>query len=488
MKKAIIIGAGIAGIACALRLKKKGFHVDIFESNDYAGGKLNAFHSNGFRFDMGPSLFTMPHLVDELFELHDKNPKDYFDYHKKDVVCNYFWEDGKRFSVPALEEEFIKAASETFNTSQENLTDYLQRNKEKYDLTADIFLNKSLHKWSTYLSFSTLKSLIQAYKLHLNESLDDINKLYFDDPCLRQLFNRYATYNGSSPFKTPGIMSMIPHLEMHYGTYYPKKGMHEISQSLYRLAEDVGVVFHLNEGVKEIVTKNKKAIAIRTENNTYAADTIVSNMDVFGTYQHLLNTKKKPQKILEQERSSSAIIFYWGIDKQFPKLDLHNILFSSDYQKEFEAIFDSKRLADDLTVYINITSKEDKNDAPKGCENWFVMVNAPGNFGQDWPELIDKARNSVIDKVNKVLGVSIEDHIVSEDILDPIAIETKTGSHRGSLYGTSSNSKFSAFLRHANFSSEFDNLFFCGGSVHPGGGIPLCLLSAKITSDLITID
>jgi phytoene dehydrogenase-like protein len=207
-------------------------------------------------------------------------------------------------------------------------------------------------------------------------------------------------------------------------------------------------------------------------------------MDVFSTYKHLLKEEKQPQKILQQERSSSAIIFYWGIKSKFPELDLHNILFSNDYNEEFKKIFDDKSLADDLTVYINITSKEDPNDAPEGCENWFVMVNAPGNFDQDWPKLIAKARMSIIKKINKVLNTKIENLIVSEDILDPIAIEAKTGSHRGSLYGTSSNSKFSAFLRHANFSSSYKNLLFCGGSVHPGGGIPLCLLSAKITAEL----
>jgi len=484
MKKAIVIGSGIAGIATALRLNKKGYEVSVFEASSYAGGKIHAFNTNGYRYDMGPSLFTMPHLVDELFSLHNKNPKDYFDYSKKEVVCNYFWDDGKRFSAPANQKEFINKASEKFSTPKKILANYLSRNREKYDLTENVFLKKSLHKWSTYLSLNTLKSLIQAYKLHINKSLDEVNGQYFKDPHLRQLFNRYATYNGSSPYKTPGIMSMIPHLEMHYGTFYPKGGMHQISQSLYKLALEVGIKFHFEEPVTSINIKNKIADGVTTQKSTYTAELVVSNMDVFSTYKHLLKEEKQPQKILQQERSSSAIIFYWGIKSKFPELDLHNILFSNDYNEEFKKIFDDKSLADDLTVYINITSKEDPNDAPEGCENWFVMVNAPGNFDQDWPKLIAQARMSIINKINKVLNTKIENLIVSEDILDPIAIEAKTGSHRGSLYGTSSNSKFSAFLRHANFSSSYKNLLFCGGSVHPGGGIPLCLLSAKITAEL----
>jgi len=485
MKKAIIIGAGIAGIASALRLKHKGYEVTVFEANAYAGGKLHAIHQEGFRFDLGPSLFTMPHLVDELFQLHGINPREHFNYFKKEVVCNYFWSDGATFSVSADKEAFIRSASKKFNTPQNSLQQYLNRNKEKYDLTADIFLNKSLHRWSTYLSFRTIKSLMHAGKLHIIKTLNEVNEDYFSNPKLVQLFNRYATYNGSSPYATPGIMSMIPHLEMHFGTFYPKGGMHEISQSLFRLAEKVGVQFQFEEEVTSINYQQNKASGITTSKDTYSADVVVSNMDVFSTYKHLLKSAKQPTKILNQERSSSALIFYWGINKTFPSLDLHNILFSDHYEDEFTAIFINKRIHNDPTIYINITSKEDTTDAPANCENWFVMINAPGNFGQEWPELVKKARANIISKINRALNTNIENLILTEYILDPINIELQTKSHQGSLYGTSSNSKFAAFLRHPNFSSQFKNLYFCGGSVHPGGGIPLCLLSAKIVSEQI---
>jgi phytoene desaturase len=477
MKKAVVIGSGIAGIASALRLKHKGYEVTVFESNNYAGGKLHAINQEGFRFDLGPSLFTMPHLVDELFQLYGIDPRNHFNYSKKGVVCNYFWNDGTTFSVSADKEEFVKQASAKFDTPERTLHQYLIRNQEKYDLTADIFLNKSLHKWSTYLSFDTIKSLVQAGKLHINKTLNEVNEHNFSNPKLVQLFNRYATYNGSSPYTTPGIM--------HYGTFHPKGGMHEISQSLFRLAEQVGVTFKFNEAVTGIDYSQEIVTGITTSKNTYAADVVVSNMDVFSTYKHLLKSARQPTRILKQERSSSALIFYWGINKTFPALDLHNILFSDQYKEEFTEIFKNKNLHSDPTVYINITSKEEATDAPAGCENWFVMINAPGNFGQDWPRLIKKARANIINKINNVLNTDIEKLILTEHILDPINIEAQTKSHQGSLYGTSSNSRFAAFLRHPNFSSQFKNLYFCGGSVHPGGGIPLCLLSAKIATEQI---
>lgn len=485
-KKATIIGSGIAGIASALRLKKKGFEVTVFETNSYVGGKLHVVEKDGFRWDAGPSLFTMPHLVDEIFELFHINPKDYFDYIKKDVVCNYFWEDGMRFSVHADTDKFIKEAAIKFDTPEVKLKSYLKSGKEKYDLTAGIFLEKSLHKSATYLSFNTLKSLIQSYKLDISKTLDGTNKKYFSDPHLVQLFNRYATYNGSSPYRTPGIMSMIPHLEMHFGSFLPKGGMHAITLSLYQFALDQNIKFRFNEAVSQILHQDGKAIGVKTENGDFLSDIIVSNMDIFSTYNILLKELKHPYKILKQERSSSALIFYWGINRKFSELDLHNIFFSENYPEEFRHLFEEKTFYEDPTVYINITSKDLPEDAPTGCENWFVMINAPGNFGQDWELLKKEARTRIIKKLNRLLKTDVEKHLVSEEILDPLLIESKTSSHRGSLYGASSNSKFSAFLRHPNFSGQLKNLYFCGGSVHPGGGIPLCLNSAKIVSELIS--
>ena len=189
---------------------------------------------------------------------------------------------------------------------------------------------------------------------------------------------------------------------------------------------------------------------------------------------------------MQQERSSSAVIFYWGIRGQFPELDLHNILFSADYRQEFEHLFEKKTLFNDPTVYLNITSKELPTDAPPGCENWFVMINAPGDYGQDWDALVAQARENILAKVSRHLGTDLAPLIESEDVLTPPLIEQRTSSYRGALYGAASNSKFAAFLRHPNFSNKIKHLYCCGGSVHPGGGIPLCLLSAKITAGLIS--
>lgn len=486
MNKVIVIGAGIAGLATSVRLALKGYQVTVFERNAYPGGKLSAFEAEGFRFDAGPSLFTMPHFVTQLFEMANENPEQYFRYKKKDIACQYFWDDGMQFTAYANRDRFLEAIETTFGVSKEKVSNYLDRAKTKYDLTTPLFLEKSLHKLSTFLNKETIAALLRLPVFQINTSLHRANAAYFKNPRLVQLFDRFATYNGSDPYQTSGMMTLIQHLEQHYGTFIPEGGMEQITTAIYELALRQGVTFHFNSTVSEIRVEGKRTTGIVADGKQVPADLVVSNMDVFPTYHKLLQGQKAPEKQLNQERSSSAVIFYWGIRNTFPNLDLHNIFFSNNYQNEFEAIFKEQTISDDPTVYVNITSKDVPKDAPEGCENWFVMINTPADFGQDWEVLVAQLRRRVIKRLSLVLGAALESRIVTETVLTPPLIQEKTQSHRGALYGASSNNTMAAFLRHPNFSQRIKNLYFCGGSVHPGGGIPLCMLSAKIVDELIT--
>ena len=485
MTKAIVIGAGIGGLATAIRLAKKGYAVEVFEANDYVGGKLSTFTLGDYRFDAGPSLFTMPQYVDDLFTLCGENPTDFFQYNRKEVACHYFWEDGKRLTAYGDTERFVKEVEAELAVPAATLKRYLTRAKKKFDRTRTLFLESSLHKWQTYLRKETLIGIANYFSFEIDTSLNDVNTRQLKEPHLVQFYNRFATYNGSNPYKTPGMMTLVQHLEQHYGTYIPKKGMGEISASLYALAKRMGVGFHLSSPVTEILVENKKAVGVCVKEAKHLADLVVSNMDVVPTYRKLLPNQKQPEKVLSQERSSSAVIFYWGVGKSFSQLDLHNIFFSDDYAAEFAAIFKTKTLYHDPTIYVNITSKDVPADAPEGKENWFVMINAPHDTGQDWKAIAEQLREWVIAKLNRNLETDIAPLIEKEWVMTPDIIAQRTQSYLGALYGASSNDKMAAFLRHPNFSREISNVYFCGGSVHPGGGIPLCLLSAKIVSDLI---
>jgi phytoene desaturase len=484
-KKALIIGAGIAGIATAIRLAVKGYDVEVFEANSCPGGKLSEFEKDGFRFDAGPSLFTMPQYVDELFKLAGKTPSDYFQYQKLDVLCKYFYEDGTKLTAYANTEKFAAEVLKGIGEPSSAIENYTANSSRIYNITNHVFLEKSLHRLKTFLSWFTIKSIFRIKQIDSMRTMHIANQSFFNDERMVQFYDRYATYNGSNPYSAPATLNVIPHIEQHFGAYFPKGGMYSITTSLVSLAESLGVKFNYNSRVDEIVLERQTATGIRVKDGLIEADIVISNMDVWFTYHQLLRTHPAlfPKKILSQERSSSALIFYWGINKQFPQFDLHNIFFSADYKAEFDHIWQQKDIYHDPTVYLNISSKYKTDDAPEHCENWFVMINVPSNTGQNWNKLIADARKNIIAKLNKRLGEDVSQLIVNESILDPRDIENRTSSYQGSIYGTSSNSQFAAFLRHANKSSKINNLFFCGGSVHPGGGIPLCLLSAKIVSD-----
>lgn len=493
-----IIGAGIAGLAAAVRLAAAGHQVDVFEANAGPGGKLSQFSLGAYRFDFGPSLFTMPQYVDELFQLAGEEPTDHFSYHRLPDVCHYWWPDGTRFTAPGDTDELAQAAATTFGVPVSRVADFMADAARKYELTGRTFLEKSLHKAGTWLDWQVAGAMLQIPGLDLFSSMNAVHERDLGHPKLVQLFNRFATYNGSNPYKAPGLLSMIPHFEHHFGAYLPKGGMYDISQSVYELGKRLGVRYHFNQPVTEIVRQGGQVAGVRVGDRVHTSDTVVCNMDVWLAYDKLLPGAKKPKRTLSQQKSTSAIIFYWGIEREFPELGVHNIFFSDDYRQEFTKL-EAGELGDDVTVYVNISSKIVTEDAPAGCENWFVMVNAPADNGQDWDAIIPRLRERVITLLQTQLLAPaaapttanghtpppFESLIVAERIITPPDIERLTGSHQGALYGTSSNNTMAAFLRHPNFSQQIDGLYFLGGSVHPGGGVPLCLLSAKITTELI---
>ena len=488
-KKAIIIGSGVAGLATAIRLACDGFNVTIFEKNTYPGGKLSALEQDGFSFDAGPSLFTCPQLIEDIFKYANEPIESYFSYQKLNNTCNYFFSDQTFIKASANTKEFAKTLALHNKEEEKQVIKYLSRAEHLYQNTGSFFLNHSLHRISSYLNKSLLKAF-KGFKLqYLIQNLNQYNVKFFKHQNTVQLFNRFATYNGSSPFLAPAMLSLISHLEFNDGVYYPKGGMISITNALYQLAIKKGVKFEFNQTVEEIVIEKRNVVGIIVHESFIAADFVVSNGDVYFTYKNLLKNTNAANKILKQERSSSALIFYWGIKKVFPELDLHNILFSENYKAEFESIFKTKSIYPDPSIYINITSKmEPGEQAPLGNENWFVMINVPASAEIDWNKARKEYKQFIIQKINKTLKTNIENYILTEEVLDPKLIESKTSSYLGSIYGTSSNSIFAAFLRHPNFSTQYKGLYFVGGSVHPGGGIPLCLQSAKITAEIIQKD
>lgn len=479
--KIAVIGSGVAGLAAAIKLKNRGHNVTIFEKNSVAGGKISQIRDKGFRFDTGPSLFTLPELVDEIFIESGVDPRDYFKYEQLDSSCKYFFANGKRFSFASDRETLRKEISKCSKEPFENIEKRLDESKELYEATSKLFIFSPFYKAKYLLNPSNRRILPKIGLMRLGKSMHQANCIDFVDKNIIQLFDRYATYTGSNPFTSPATLNMIAHLEHNTGAYFPTKGIFSIAESLSKLAAQKGVIFAFNTLVDKIITSKGRVVGIEYNNTQENFDAVISDCDIRYFNNNILKLPSA-SKISTLEPSSSALIFYWGVNRSYDMLEMHNILFSGDYEAEFKLMFDRKIVSFDPTVYIFISSKRVKEDAPEGCENWFVMINAPVNRGQDWQTLVHQARAVVIKKINETLGVDIERHIVTERVATPPTIEKDTLSLEGALYGAASNSMRSAFFKHPNYSSKIKNLYFVGGSVHPGGGIPLCIAGASIVA------
>jgi len=482
-----VVGAGIGGLAVAIRLALKGHRVTVYEAGNDVGGKLSELKAQGFRFDKGPSLFTMPGLVDDLFRKAKKNPRSYYQYLRLDPITKYFYQDGTIFSAPSDPREFAKQAADFFEENESDIARMLDRAGKQFYETKEPFLEKPIKNIFSILTLENLPLFLKIKRFKIFQTLHQRNKSEFKNPKFIQLLDRLATYSGSSPYEASGILQQTAHLEYNLGAFLPEGGMYSIAKALKQLALDLGVEFNFNSKISKINVHQGRVRSLKVGHLEQPYQTIVCNVDNHTAYETILHNASShiTDDRLDEPKSSAPLVFYWGMKGSFPQLDVHNILFSADYQKEFKEIFDLKETPSDPTIYINITSKVIPTDAPEGHENWFVMINVPPREKKDnWFEKREKLRKLIVSKIQERLGINVLEHLVFEDYIDPYTLEKSNGAFRGSIYGNRSIGAWSMFKRQTN-RSPINGLYFVGGTVHPGGGIPLVLSSAKVTSNLI---
>ena len=459
----------------------------ILERNATVGGKVNFVEADGYKFDTGASLLTMRHVLEDLFNFAERDIKDYLTIVPLEPICRYFWSDGAKFDASTdLQKTELEIAKLELRDVK-NFRNYLADAKKKYEIAEKTFLAHSLNDLPKLLRPKYLKDLLAISSL---KTLDKHNQTYFQSPKLQQLFNRFATYNGSSPYQTPATFALVPYVEFGLGAWYVKGGMYAIPQALGKLAKELGVKIYTESDVEKIEIENGKAVGVKVGGEVFGCDFVVANSDAVETYRNLIDEKERKsfsnKKIEKTEPSCSGFVLLLGTNKQFPQLAHHNIFFSDDYKTEFDAIFKKKRPAQNPTIYVCATSRTDETQSPDGHENLFVLINAPyTSEATDWETEKKSYRDLIVKKLEDFGLENLESSIDFEQIITPEDFEKKYRANKGSIYGVSSNGIFSAFLRPPNKAKDIENLYFVGGATHPGGGIPLVLLSGKMASDLI---
>ncbi|HNW60187.1 MAG TPA: phytoene desaturase family protein, partial [bacterium] len=462
-----------------------GYSVDLFEQTGQLGGKMNQVHLEGFRFDTGPSLLTMPFVLEELFADAGFRRREFLEFVPVEPMCRYFFADGSRLdasSDAAAMEQAITLLSERDKGHFERFLAYSRR---IYDLTAEVFLFTPIHEWKKLLNRRHLAALGALPSIDALRTVHRGVQRFFHDDRIVQLFDRYATYNGSNPYRAPATLNIIPYVEYGFGAFYIRGGMYRLVVALQQLATILGVRIHTGQPVEEIVTQQGRVAGVRVGGRLLRTDRVLCNADVVTAFNRLLpGFAGERRKLNRLEPSLSGMIFLWGVNKRHPELAHHTIFFSADYRREFSQIFGELRAPEDPTVYVAITSRADAADAPAGGENWFVLVNMPYLRPDAAEPDVAGVRRSVLARLQRA-GLDPSAAIVCEEVITPRDLLDRYGSNGGSIYGISSNSRAMAFRRPANRSRAVPGLFFAGGSSHPGGGIPLVLLSGRMAAGLI---
>jgi phytoene desaturase len=489
-KHVVIVGAGVGGLSAAIRLSAAGWEVTVTEQHERVGGKMGEIAQDGFRWDTGPSVITMRHVLEDLFASAGRRLDDYLTLLPIEPLTRYFYPDGTVLDVTASLPEMTRRIADLEARDVEGYLAYLAYAARIHRITGSVFI---------YDQPPTLKSFAKVrvtdwLKADPFRTMDAAIRAHVRSSHLRQLLGRFATYVGGSPYEAPATLNVVAHVELTGGVWYPQGGIYAIAEALAKLAAELGVEICTGRGVKTIEVQNGRAAGVTLSDGTgISADAVVANVDVTTVYERLLPqtsiTRKRLTRLKAFEPSCSGFILLLGVEGSHDRLAHHNIFFSGDYRREFEMIFKQRIPADEPTIYVAITSKSDPHHALPDHENWFVLVNAPAlSKHYDWSIHAGRYRELILERLAVKFGVDIRGRIISERMFTPADLEKLTGAYRGALYGASANSKWTVFRRPHNRCKEVKGLYFAGGTTHPGGGVPMVMLSGKVAAELLIED
>lgn len=487
-KKIGIIGAGPGGLAAGMLLAASGFKIEIFEAKDRVGGRNSWISEKGFTFDVGPTFFMMPFVLEEIFKACGRKIDDYLDIIKLEPFYKLVYADGKVLKTSGDAEKFKASIAGINKEDAAGYDKYMKENQKKINYTLPVLQR----------AFSGFKDLLKRDILRLISVLNPQRSIwsdlgrYFSDGRVKVGFTFQSKYLGMSPFKCPSMFSILPFIEYNWGIYHVKGGLNRLSEAMAKVVEEEGGIIHLGTEAKEIFIEDKKAKGILLKDgNRKDFDELVLNADFAWSMKNLISDKKRKKysdkRLDKKNYSCSTFMIYLGLDRQYPQLEHHNIFIAEDYEKNFLEIESDKELSKDPSFYVQNATVTDPGLAPVGKSNLYILVPVANLKGKiDWAKQKRPFRDLVLDKLEQRLkGSNIRDHIIYEKIITPEDWEQDYNVGYGATFNLGHNLGQMLVFRPHNDFEEFKNLWLVGGGTHPGSGLPTIYESGRITANLI---
>lgn len=487
-KNVLVIGGGLGGLSAAISLAQAGYGVSLYEKNDHIGGKLNRLDQDGFGFDLGPSILTMPRVFEDLFKASGKSMQDYVRTEKLDHQWRSFFPDG---NIIDLYEDLREMQEKNTVLSEKDMREYqdlLNYSKKLYDMTDKTYFKHGVDSTREIMKHTTLLGALRNFDLFstVRGAIDKrISNKQFSD-----MLSYFIKYVGSSPYDAPAVLNMMIYMQHDQGVWYVPGGLNKLADGLVKLAEEVGVQFHLGTPIAKLEKKNGEITgAVLPDGTKLTADYYVSNMEVIPVYERLLEEDSDFVGKLKKkfEPASSGLVMHLGVKKSYPQLRHHNFFFAENMKQQMQSIFHQHRLPDDPVIYLVNVNKTDPSQAPAGHENIKVLPHIP--YIQDEKPITEQEYEQFAERtLMKLERMGLDDlraNIVTKDVWTPDKIRQMYGSDRGAIYGTLSDRKKNKGFKHPKQSERYNNLYFVGGTVNPGGGMPMVTLSGQLVSKKI---
>ncbi len=492
-----VVGGGLGGLAAACTLAARGHSVTLFDQNSWVGGKAAVLESQGYRFDMGPTILTVPSVLHRIFGEANRKIEDYLDLVRLDPQWRCFFEDGTRLDlVENIEAMGGKLKELTGDDAiAGRYSDFMEWSEELHRISRDYFFwkpiggIKDMFKMGGLFELSGLRDVI---RMKMGKSVAEMIRNHIKDERAAQMIDHFTQYVGSSPEASPAILCSIAHMQTSEGVWYPIGGTRAVPVALEKLGHELGVEYRTNTKVERINHANGRVKSLSTGTEELPFDAVVSNCDSIRTFSELIGGDEATRfgRSGSYEPACSGVVLYLGLDKRYDQLLHHNFVFSRDPEEEFHAIYEEGQPAPDPTCYVCAPAMPEPQVAPAGGEALYVLVHTPYlRDHHDWNEMLPTYRETILEKLRNTAGLEdIDDHIVTEDTLTPQGIHDRYHVLNGAIYGLASHGKYRGAFKPNNRRTELEGLYLCGGAAHPGPGMPMVLMSGWIAADALNQD